>query len=161
MRHDRRMTWFPLRITTVWVKVLSFAAWIVVGQIVAFAFSSTPPWVSATIGQVFFVFWVVLAARTFRVAGEPVAPPRPWWKASGRPRASFVLAMLCAVVAVASAATVIAEPSPYPNAAFWVVNAVAYFALTVFFLVSGIQQRRNPPASNLRAPLPRARGQKF
>lgn len=39
------------------------------------------------------------ACRLFRGAGEDIVPPRPWWRATNRPKASIVLGILNAVEA--------------------------------------------------------------
>ncbi len=44
---------------------------------------------------------IYLATRVFRSAGERVAPPRAWWRATGRPIAGFVIAGLTALWSVA------------------------------------------------------------
>src|SRR3954452_13878720 len=89
MRHDQHMSWSPLRITNVWVKVAYFAAWLVVGQVLRIAMGWAPAWLSVAVIQIAWLVWILVATRSFRVAEEPIAPPRPWWKATGRPKASF------------------------------------------------------------------------
>ncbi|WP_368497241.1 hypothetical protein [Herbiconiux sp. A18JL235] len=48
--------------------------------------------------------WVVVGARVFRDGHEPVAPPRAWWRFTGKPTAGFVIGGML-VVAGGVAAT--------------------------------------------------------
>lgn len=60
------------------------------------AFTTTPPGGftsgDALIGvSAALVLWVLIGVRLFRDHGEPLAPPRFWWRFTGRPRAGFVI----------------------------------------------------------------------
>jgi hypothetical protein len=60
--------------------------------------------VGPVIGPVLYVVvlfgWILVGARIFRVPEEPIEPPRPWWRLTGRPTAGFVLAALFALQAI-------------------------------------------------------------
>lgn len=60
--------------------------------------------VGPVVGPVLYVVvlfgWILVGARIFRVPEEPIEPPRPWWKLTGRPTAGFVLAALFALQAI-------------------------------------------------------------
>ncbi len=46
---------------------------------------------------------ILLGARIFRGRGEPVQPPRRWWRMTARPRLSWVLGILFLVLSVSGA----------------------------------------------------------
>jgi hypothetical protein len=60
--------------------------------------------VGPVVGPVLYVVvlfgWILVGARIFRVPEEPIEPPRPWWRLTGRPTAGFVLAALFALQAI-------------------------------------------------------------
>lgn len=89
------MRWKPFRITEAWAKVAYVVvAWFGLSWVMRllFAFSGLPA-VGVTALDVLWGFVVVLVgSRAFRIAGEPFAPPRAWWRATGRPAAGFWLA---------------------------------------------------------------------
>lgn len=65
--------------------------------------------VGPVVGPVLYVVvlfgWILAGARVFRVPEEPIEPPRPWWKLTGRPTAGFVLAALFALQAITNQLT--------------------------------------------------------
>lgn len=152
------MRWNPLRITNAWIKVAYIAAWWVGGVLlVNVAFGWAPQWVSAPIGTLWDVTAIILGTRVFRVAGEPVVPPRPIWQATGRPRASFVIGTLSAVGLLFCLIGVATTPE---FAVGYANPAVLYAAAAVFYLQSGVRLRRDPRAvpdarAELTAPLPK------
>ncbi len=148
------MTWYPLRITNVWAKVAYFSAWVLFNLV---TFNSLlgwmEPWIRWLIGLPLDVAWFVIAVRCFRVAGEPLVP-RPWWKATGRAKASIVLGVLTALTAM----TAVASAAIQPERALENVLPVMFWGpVSVYFFNSGIRLRRNPPppAPKLAAPLPK------
>jgi hypothetical protein len=165
MRHDLRVTWNPLRITNLWVKVGYIVLWWAGGALlinVAFAWVSV--WTSTALTIPWDAAWLVVGARSFRASHEPVAPPRPWWQATGRPKASFWIGILVVVLALSALANITIAESE--GAAFVVLFAF-YLLVGVFYLNSGIQLKRNPRAplpprgGQLSDPLPKARPLKF
>jgi len=91
-----------LRITTWWGKLLYvFGAWFVAGRLLWWMFASigTPQSNSLVILVPFDLALLVVGARIFRGSGEPVAPPRPWWKMTARRKLSTVLGIIFAVSA--------------------------------------------------------------
>ncbi|MEC5170908.1 hypothetical protein [Glaciihabitans sp. GrIS 2.15] len=81
------------RITTVRHKVL----YIVLGSAtIALFFLALRTWLLdgrswpyAAIGVLINLSYTLLAVRTFRGHLEPAAPPRPWWRWTGRPQAGY------------------------------------------------------------------------
>jgi len=77
------------------------------------------------------VAFVVVGVRTFRGEGEPIDPPRAWWRMTARPPAGFALGALFLVQAAVS--TITAEPSALRSAAVavWAVLGLAYLGASV------------------------------
>ncbi|MBF4571557.1 hypothetical protein ITJ64_03420 [Herbiconiux sp. VKM Ac-1786] len=67
--------------------------------------------VGPVVGPVLYVVvlfgWILVGARIFRVPEEPIEPPRPWWRLTGRPTAGFVLAALFALQAITNQLTLV------------------------------------------------------
>lgn len=161
MSHDLHMTWNPLRITNVWVKVAYFAAWIVFNLVVfSVALGWTEPWVRQLVGLPLDVAWFVIAVRSFRVTGEPLTP-RPWWKATGRAKASLVLAILAALLGVVGVVQLVTQSeAAFANA----LSLVFWVPVAVYFFNSGVRLRRDPPPpreGRLGDPLPKSGFVKF
>lgn len=147
MRHDLRMTWNPLRITNVWVKVGYVATWWVGGALlINFVFAWASVWTSTALTIPWDAAWIIVGIRSFRASHEPVAPSRPWWQATGRPKASFWIGVLTTVMALSALANITLAESE--GGAFAVLFGF-YLLVGVFYFNSGIQLKRNP-----RAPLP-------
>jgi hypothetical protein len=92
--YTERVRWKPFRITELWAKI----AYIIVGwwvlpfslrPVMAIGGIPAPAIVAFEIATSLGVVW--LGTRAFRIQGEPVEPARVWWRATGRPRAGFVL----------------------------------------------------------------------
>lgn len=81
-----------MRITRPWTKT----AYIVGGAVVLIAFGrlthGLPDLARIALQIVAFSVYLFVAVRSFRGKFEPVAPPRPWWRLTGRPKAGFWLA---------------------------------------------------------------------
>jgi hypothetical protein len=75
-----------------------------------------------------FAAFIGVGARLFRGDGEPVAPPRPWWRMTARPLAGFVLAALFGVQAVSSVVTSLVSPAGAPTGALTIVSVLAALA---------------------------------
>ncbi|MEY9951035.1 hypothetical protein [Leifsonia sp. EB34] len=59
--------------------------------------------IGITLSSVLAVALLVVAGRTFRGAGEPILPPRAWWRLTAGPVAGFVVAVLFALSGIGSA----------------------------------------------------------
>ena len=100
------------------------------------------------------------ASRFFRVRGEPVSPPRTWWRMTGRPRASGVIAILQLWSILGSVNSLDAKD----GVAVFASNAVVSIVFAALFFNSWVRLRREKPAgwalpssAEWRpAPLPRA-----
>lgn len=84
------------------------ATYLSVGLIIVVAASvmlavpaGTPPGIVAYIAL--STAWIIIGVRTFRGDGEPIRPPRAWWRMTNKPTAGFVIAALLLVHAVATA----------------------------------------------------------
>lgn len=100
------------------------------------------------------------ASRSFRVHGEPVSPPRMWWRMTGRPRASGVIAILQLWSILGSVSSL----DEKDGVALFVVNATVSIVFAALFFNSWVRLRREKPAGWALpssaawhpAPLPRA-----
>lgn len=131
------MRWKPFRITEVWAKVAYvLIAWMLVPIALRFLLGQVgiPDPVILAIDLVlgFAVVW--LGTRAFRAHGEPVEPPRVWWRATGRPRAGFVLGALFLWASVIFLASPLVGDDP---ALVW--NAVSTLPIAAFYLHSSVR----------------------
>ena len=127
-----------MRIQRTALKALYVAGGIVLVAVVEnYVFSFLPGLVAHILDAVAQAGFVLSATRAFRSAGEPVAPPREWWRATGRPAAGFVLAVLFAVGALFTALT---EPRGVAeNVPGWWLNVILTAAIAVYYLQSSIR----------------------
>ena len=111
-----------MRIRTGWHKSLFVILLYFVSIIGGYAGVAVgvPEYIRYEFSGAMLAFGVYVGTRIFRGQGEEIAPPRPWWRMSARPTASFVLA---AVFAVRSAFAAIAA-----------VNAIVYGWMDLEFL---------------------------
>ncbi|TPX05689.1 hypothetical protein FJ656_05175 [Schumannella luteola] len=81
--------------------------------------------------------------RTFRGRGEPVGPPRAWWRATATSLSSFGIGTALAVFAILAAVSMALSPGPWPGRS--VALIVFACAVAAFFLHSGFRLRSAPP----------------
>jgi hypothetical protein len=133
-----------LRITSAGGKVGFFVAGYVglfcPGLFPALLFNFT---VGAVIYVVLFLVWATLGTRCFRGDGEPVEPPRPWWKLTAKPTAGWILATLLFLQAV----WVLTSSLAGPGAAGSVLVAAVYFIVAALFVHSSVRLRTSSPSS--------------
>ncbi|MDO9398121.1 MAG: hypothetical protein Q7T71_16370, partial [Herbiconiux sp.] len=60
----------------------------------------------AAVAVLAFWAWIVVGARLFRGDGEPVEPPRAWWRLTAAPKAGFVIAGVLLLQLLVGAVTV-------------------------------------------------------
>ncbi len=127
-----------MRIQGTGVKALYIGGGIVVVVLVEnYVFAFLPGLIAHVLDALAQAAFVLSATRAFRSAGEPVAPPRSWWRATGRPATGFVLAALFAAGAVFTALT---EPrGAAENLPGWWLNVVLTAALAAYFLQSSVR----------------------
>jgi hypothetical protein len=138
----------PNRITTTWGKWAFAFATVVVVLGVGLAIASVAPDLAVTAVLILVAAAIVLGARMFRVPGEPVDAPRPWWKATGRTTLSLVLGIVAFIflpnqllpLLFASVTEQPGEPITYSAPAFTLLFAA-------FYLHSGIRQVFSGPAT--------------
>lgn len=93
----------PLRLTRPGLKIL-YVIVVIFGLgalrlMVSQWLSDAPLLVLQSVAALLEVVWfasIVFACRIFRVSGEPVAPPRPWWRMTYRPWLSWALSLWAA-----------------------------------------------------------------
>ncbi|MFT4283604.1 MAG: hypothetical protein QM598_02065 [Protaetiibacter sp.] len=124
-----------VRITTVLAKTTFVLAWLIVGLALnvllgALGLSGLP---QNLIALGFTVVAMVIGVRSFRGAGEPLRPPRAWWRATATSASSFVLGGLWLVAGIACwwgmASGLLAAGSPFVNGyvvAFYLVAGGYY-----------------------------------
>ena len=83
-----------MRIRTGWHKSLFVILLYLVSIFGGYAgvAAGVPEYIRYEFSGAMLAFGVYVGTRIFRGQGEDVAPPRPWWRMSARPTASFVLA---------------------------------------------------------------------
>ncbi|WP_382304494.1 hypothetical protein [Herbiconiux sp. UC225_62] len=99
-----------------------------------------PDPLASIVANLLTLTFVLGAARTFRGQGEPLKPPRVWWRGSARPTASFVIGGLWAADAVATIVVFALQPTAY----YLAVGAATYVILAVFFINSAGRLQRFP-----------------
>lgn len=95
------------------------------------------------VGTAISVGLVVLATRTFRGPGEAVEPPRPWWRATNRPTAGYVLGVLYLLQAVTLLTRL---DSGSVRALTWLSVAICV-AIGAYFLHSSARLAKAPAAA--------------
>ena len=120
---------------------------IVVSVVENYVFAFLPGLVAHILDALAQAAFVLSATRSFRVAGEPLAPPRPWWRATGRPLSGYVLTGVFALGAFITAAT---EPRGVPeNLPGWWLKVVLTAAMGVYYLHSSIRLSREYAADRV------------
>lgn len=136
------LQWWPLRVMNPWHKLGFLVGLVVVNAFVVRVLDlALPALVVGVITEPFWLAALIALARSFRGAGEPVQPPRPWWKLTSRPRAGFLLATMYLLAAVTTLV-----PVKHHSATNWVAE-VDVALLGVAFLNSSIRLtilRRRP-----------------
>ena len=91
----------PFRLTAWWAKLGLFVAYLVAGRAGFFLLESVgaPIVVPLIFGLVVSSLFFVLAVRVSRGVHEPRIPRRPWWRATARPTAGFVIGGLAVLFA--------------------------------------------------------------
>jgi hypothetical protein len=88
--------------------------------------------------------WIVLGARMFRCADEPVQPPRAWWRFTSRPTGGFVLAVLFALqAAITGLSTYLASLAGTPSGPTSAAAALSA-AAAIVYLHSSLRLRATP-----------------
>lgn len=131
------MRWKPFRITELWAKfAYVLAGWFLlpaaVISLMEVAGVATPAIVAFNVVSSLFVVWI--GTRAFRTRGEAIEPPRVWWRATGRPRAGFVLGGLFLWGAVSILMLPLRGPEPSLN---WL--ALALVPIAAFYVHSSIR----------------------
>lgn len=87
-----------------------------------------------------------LAVRIFRGQGEPIDPPRAWWRMTAWPTLSRRLGILFVVAAVTCLFGLVAEAagirSPSLSAPAWIGVTLQYIVLAFFYLNSAAHMAR-------------------
>ncbi|HEY5222852.1 MAG TPA: hypothetical protein VIJ18_07380 [Microbacteriaceae bacterium] len=109
----------------------------------AYVFSRVlPSPVAAVASNVLVVALYFVGTRSFRGAGEPIEPPRAWWRMTSRPTAGFVIGSLLALSVISDIA---GARSAIPGYAFTnSLDAVVDSILVVLYVHSSMRLVRSP-----------------
>jgi hypothetical protein len=126
-------------------------AYIADGNMLLFALGSTNSWFQfpnplfGLAKNILLVLIYLGGVRSFRGAGEPIQPPRDWWRITSQPRASFVIGSLLALSFASNSFTAVSGP---PEAAFAnTLDAAVDTAMVFLYIRSSIRLRRVPPCT--------------
>jgi hypothetical protein len=102
-----------------------------------------PPVASALGANLLGLLLYLGGARSFRGPGEPVKPPRAWWRMTSRPRAGFVIGSLL-VLSFVNGVFFVMFGSGDSTLSYALGTAIDG-SLAFMFLRSSIQLRKFPP----------------
>jgi hypothetical protein len=128
--------WKPPRITELWAKIAYvLVAWLLLPVSLRYLLEIIGmPWpIIAGIDIAWSFVVVAFGSRVFRAHGEEIVPPRVWWRATGRPRAGFLLFGLFGLAALSAFL-----PYPEEDPALW-WYLVTGLPIAAFYLHSSIR----------------------
>ena len=136
------------RITTVRQKVL----YIVLGSAtIALFFLALRTWLLdgrswpyAAIGVLINLSYTLLAVRTFRGHLEPAAPPRPWWRWTGRPKAGYWLGSLNLLGGYGAIQDFWLHRGLTPDLPAVIMNVLVFLIISSGYFNSSFRLRRHP-----------------
>lgn len=137
------LQWWPLRVMNPWHKLAFVVAWWLLLRGVDYVIGPVLPIaVSGPLMSALSFGLLVTMARSFRGAGEPVGPPRAWWRLTARPLAgwwlgAFYLLPLLGLVVVAPMS------HRLPMTPSGLIETVLSVAMAAGFLNSSIQLHRH------------------
>ena len=102
-----------------------------------------PPFVYAVGANVLVLVLYLGGVRSFRGPGEPIKPPRAWWRMTSRPRAGFVVGSLFVLIFVNDVFFAVSGSGDFTFS--FALGAVVDASLAFLFLRSSIQLRKFPP----------------
>ena len=102
-----------------------------------------PPLAAAVAANVLVLLLFLGGVRSFRGPGEPVKPPRAWWRMTSRPRAGFVVGSLLVLSFVNGVFFAVSGSGNFSLS--YAVGTVVDGSLAFLFLRSSIQLRKFPP----------------
>ncbi|WP_420369373.1 hypothetical protein [Curtobacterium sp. L1-20] len=135
----------PWRITTAQAKVGYVVASAVVEVLVVLLLLAldVSPSAVGLLGALWFLATVLVGVRVFRGPGEPVAPPRAWWRMTAGPVVGYLLAAYFVADGVV-ARGLAAERLDLGGAVVSVLVAAAYAASSTALVVLRVQGRPAP-----------------
>lgn len=102
-----------------------------------------PELVHEAASSALFLAVFLIGARSFRGEGEPVLPPRRWWRTTARPRAGLTLSVL--FVTAAAIDVVLAFTRPTAQSITFAGSAITYSLLAGAYVNSSIRLIRGHP----------------
>ncbi len=91
----------PWRLTKVWQKTVYIIGIVILGLALTalglalnLQTANHIAWPYELVESIIEIAAVYLATRMFRTPGEPVEPPRAWWRATGAPSLGFLVAIV-------------------------------------------------------------------
>lgn len=102
-----------------------------------------PPLAYAVGANVLVLVLYLGGVRSFRGPGEPIKPPRAWWRMTSRPRAGFVVGSLFVLIFASDVFFAVSGSGDFTFS--YALGAVVDGSLAFLFLRSSIQLRKFPP----------------
>ncbi len=121
-----------------------FVGWFVVGA--GMRAIGIPDVAVSIVGTIIEVAALLLGARIFRGRGEPIAPPRAWWRMTARPALSRRLGVLFLVPAVVGLFGVAAFPLEWSpgELASAIMSVIEFSVVAALYLNSAVRLGRLP-----------------
>jgi hypothetical protein len=132
----------PFRITTVLGKTAFVLGLVVYQAVVTYAILPrfrVPYDIVLLHGFAAVLLFIVIGIRVFRGRGEPVEPPRPWWKASARPTASLLLGGISSIDLVLALVILLTSGSTSVGIFPQVLHILSAVLTASLYLNSGIR----------------------
>jgi hypothetical protein len=144
------------RISGLWQKtlyiVLGYAAFVLLFLVLRTWLFSPHSWAYAVIALLGNLAYTGVGVRIFRGYLEPLAPPRPWWRWTGRPKAGFWLGALSLFAAVGSIQGLWPRAGQPANFAVSLLSLIGQGILAAGYFNSSFRLRRHSELWSQRRP---------
>jgi len=132
--------------------VVSLTVLGVVGQLLLDPSYSTP--LATLISDFLPLAIFAVGVRSFRGRGEPIAPPRAWWRMTSRPTAGIVIASVAALTSLVSLVSLpFTTSEAYPiDPLNYVISTTLTVIVIVAYVNSSVRLIRSPPPIVAEAP---------
>jgi hypothetical protein len=139
----------PFRLTRWWTKLGLLVVYLLATglNVSLLGALEAPPLVRFAYGLVVNTLFIIVAVRVSRGAGEPVVPRRPWWRATARPTAGFVLGGLALLLAAGELRLywVVDPTGDSLEYVLQIVSIMQTLVIAAYLINSSVLLRRLPP----------------